>query len=80
VARGKLAAGKDTEIMAQMLSTTELADLADCDLIIEAVFEDIKVKHDIFSELDKVCPAHTIFASNTSTISITEIAGGSGTR
>ena len=78
VARGKLAAGKDIEIMAQMLSTTELADLADCDLIIEAVFEDIKVKHDIFSELDKVCPPHTIFASNTSTISITEIAGGSG--
>ena len=78
VARGKLAAGKDIEIMSQMLSTTELADLADCDLIIEAVFEDIKVKHDIFSELDKVCPPHTIFASNTSTISITEIAGGSG--
>lgn len=78
VARGKLAAGKDTEIMAQMLSTTELADLADCDLIIEAVFEDIKVKHDIFAALDKVCPPHTIFASNTSTISITEIAGGSG--
>jgi 3-hydroxybutyryl-CoA dehydrogenase len=78
VARGKLAAGKDLEIMSQMLSTTELADLADCDLIIEAVFEDIKVKHDIFSELDKVCPPHTIFASNTSTISITEIAGGSG--
>ena len=78
VARGKLAAGKDIEIMAQMFSTTELADLADCDLIIEAIFEDIKVKHDIFSQLDKVCPSHTIFASNTSTIAITEIAGGSG--
>ena len=78
VARGKLAAGKDIETMAQMFSTTELADLADCDLIIEAVFEDIKVKHDIFSQLDKVCPSHTIFASNTSTIAITEIAGGSG--
>jgi 3-hydroxybutyryl-CoA dehydrogenase len=78
VARGKLAAGKDIEIMAQMFSTTELSDLADCDLIIEAVFEDINVKHEIFSRLDKVCPPHTIFASNTSTISITEIAGGSG--
>jgi len=78
VARGKLAAGKDIEIMAQMFSTTELTDLADCDLIIEAVFEDINVKHEIFSQLDKVCPPHTIFASNTSTISITEIAGGSG--
>jgi 3-hydroxybutyryl-CoA dehydrogenase len=78
VARGKLAQGQDTEIMAHMLPTTQLADLADCDLIIEAVFEDIAVKHSIFSELDQVCPPHTIFASNTSTISITEIAGGSG--
>jgi 3-hydroxybutyryl-CoA dehydrogenase len=78
VARGKLAKGKDIEIMANMLATTTLDDLADCDLIIEAVFEDIAVKHAIFSELNRVCPPHTIFASNTSTISITEIAGGSG--
>ena len=78
VARGKLAEGKDQEILANMLETTQLKDLSDCDLIIEAVFEDIKVKHQIFSELNTICPAHTIFASNTSTISITEIAGGSG--
>ena len=78
VARGKLAKGKDIEIMANMLATTTLDDLADCDLIIEAVFEDIAVKHAIFSELNGVCAPHTIFASNTSTISITEIAGGSG--
>jgi 3-hydroxybutyryl-CoA dehydrogenase len=78
VARGKLTQGKDIEIMANMLATTTLDDLADCDLIIEAVFEDIAVKHAIFSELDAVCAPHTIFASNTSTISITEIAGGSG--
>jgi 3-hydroxybutyryl-CoA dehydrogenase len=78
VARGKLAKGKDIEIMANMLATTTLDDLADCDLIIEAVFEDIAVKHAIFSELNRVCAPHTIFASNTSTISITEIAGGSG--
>jgi 3-hydroxybutyryl-CoA dehydrogenase len=42
------------------------------------VFEDLKVKHSIFKQLNDICPAHTIFASNTSTISITEIAGGSG--
>jgi len=78
VARGKLAEGKDTEIMDQMLSTTQMTDLADCDLIIEAVFEDLAVKHEIFSQLDKICGPHTVFASNTSTISITEIAGGSG--
>ncbi|WP_454689734.1 3-hydroxyacyl-CoA dehydrogenase family protein [Achromobacter aloeverae] len=78
VARGKLAAGQDEAIMAQWQGTTRMEDLAACDLVIEAVFEDLKVKHDLFSKLDKVCPPHTLFASNTSTISITEIAGGSG--
>lgn len=78
VARGKLPQGKDQEILANMLTTTELTDLSDCDLIIEAVFEDLAVKHDIFAKLNDVCPEHTIFASNTSTIAITEIAGGSG--
>lgn len=42
------------------------------------MFEDLQVKHDLFRKIDQVCEAHTIFASNTSTISITEIAGGSG--
>lgn len=78
VARGKMPAGKDQEILANMLTTTNLPDLADCDLIIEAVFEDLSVKHEIFSQLNEVCPQHTVFASNTSTIAITEIAGGSG--
>jgi len=78
VARGKLAAGQDEAIMAQWQGTTRAEDLKECDLVIEAVFEDLAVKHELFSRLDKICPPHTIFASNTSTISITEIAGGSG--
>lgn len=78
VERGKLAAGEDALIMSQFLTTTEIRDFADCDLVIEAVFEDLKVKHGIFKQLNEVCHAETIFASNTSTISITEIAGGSG--
>ncbi len=78
VERGKLAAGKDAEILARVHTSTRIEDFADCDLVIEAVFEDLKVKHAIFSQLNTICPAHTIFASNTSTISITEIAGGSG--
>jgi len=78
VSRGKLKEGQDVQIMQQWKGTTKLEDLAECDLVIEAIFEDLKVKHDLFSKLDKVCPPHTIFASNTSTISITEIAGGSG--
>jgi 3-hydroxybutyryl-CoA dehydrogenase len=42
------------------------------------VFENLKVKHDLLAQLNKVCPEHTLFASNTSTLSITEIAAGSG--
>ncbi len=78
VARGKLKEGQDLEIMQNWNGTTKLEDLAECDLVIEAVFEDLKVKHDLFTRLNGICPAHTLFASNTSTISITEIAGGSG--
>ena len=78
VDRGKLPAGEDALIMSQFLTTTDIKDFADCDLVIEAVFEDLKVKHSIFKQLNEVCHAETIFASNTSTISITEIAGGSG--
>ncbi|MDP1567717.1 MAG: 3-hydroxyacyl-CoA dehydrogenase family protein, partial [Polaromonas sp.] len=55
-----------------------LEDFADCDLVIEAVFESLPVKHELFMKLDTICPSHALFASNTSTISITEIAGGSG--
>jgi 3-hydroxybutyryl-CoA dehydrogenase len=78
VERGKLTAEQMTQIMADWHVTTELAEMEDCDLVIEAIFESLPAKHDLFGKLDKVCPPHTIFASNTSTISITEIAGGSG--
>lgn len=78
VERGKLAEGEDALIMSQFLTTTDIQDFSDCDLVIEAVFEDLKVKHAIFKQLNTVCPPDTIFASNTSTISITEIAGGTG--
>jgi 3-hydroxybutyryl-CoA dehydrogenase len=78
VERGKLPAEKLPAILDSWQSTAKLEDLAACDIVIEAVFEDLKVKHALFVQLDKVCRPETIFASNTSTISITEIAGGSG--
>ena len=52
--------------------------MADCDIVIEAVFEDLQTKHAVLQQLDSVCPASTLFASNTSTLAITEIAAGSG--
>ena len=78
VEKGKLTAAQVDAIMENWVATTKIDDLAQCDLVVEAVFEDLKAKHKLFGVLDKVCPAHTIFASNTSTLSITEIAAGSG--
>ena len=67
---------KDREdLMAQRLTaTTALQDLKDVDLVIEAVLEDMKVKQDIWKNLDKICPSHTVFGTNTSALPITEMA------
>ena len=78
VERRKLTEEQVAQIMSQLSGTTDIGALAECDIVIEAVFEDLQVKHALCAELDKVCPRHTLFASNTSTLSITEIAGGSG--
>jgi len=78
VERKKLTPAQVDKIMGDLTGTTRLGDLAACDIVIEAVFENLKVKHDLLGELNKVCAPHTLFASNTSTLSITEIAAGSG--
>ncbi len=67
----------DTEkknTLSRIKRTTAVSDLKDCDLVIEAVTENPNLKKDLFRELDKLCPKHTILASNTSSISITEMA------
>ncbi|MGQ3049198.1 MAG: 3-hydroxyacyl-CoA dehydrogenase NAD-binding domain-containing protein [Niveispirillum sp.] len=78
VDRGKMTAEARDAAMANLVDTTRLADLADCDLVIEAIFEDLGVKRKLFTDLNALCKAGTIFASNTSTLSITEIASGCG--
>jgi len=78
VERKKLSEEQVGRIMASLAGTTDIGALAACDIVIEAVFEDLKVKHELLSRLNKVCPPHALFASNTSTLSITEIAAGSG--
>jgi 3-hydroxybutyryl-CoA dehydrogenase len=78
VERKKLTQPQVDKIMGDLTATTNIADMAVCDIVIEAVFENLKVKHDLLSEMNKVCPPETLFASNTSTLSITEIAAGSG--
>ena len=58
----------------QLKTTTDLSDLKGVDLVIEAVLEDMQVKQDIWKQLEGICPAHTVFATNTSALPITEMA------
>ena len=78
VARKKLSREQVAKILSNLSGTTDIGAMSACDVVIEAVFEDLKVKHGLLAQLDRVCPPHTLFASNTSTLSITEIAAGSG--
>lgn len=78
VQRGKLTKEQVDEIMGRVTGTSDIADLSACGLVIEAIFEALEAKGKLFSALDAVCPPHTLFASNTSTLSITEIAARSG--
>src|SRR5262245_5868377 len=78
VERGKLTKEEVDAILFGLSGTPDIGALAACDIVIEAVFEDLKVKHALLAQLDKTCREGTIFASNTSTLSITEIAAGSG--
>jgi 3-hydroxybutyryl-CoA dehydrogenase len=74
VEKGKVTAEKKAEVLGRLQGTTDLARLKDCDLVIEVVTENIETKRQVFQALDAACPPHTIFASNTSSLSITEIA------
>ena len=76
VAKGKMTKAKADEICAAITAGVKEDLCADCDLIVEAAFEDMKVKQDTFSQLDKICKPECIFASNTSSLSITEIGKG----
>lgn len=74
VDKGKMEENAKNEIVARIAKTSNLEDAKDCDLIVEAIAEDMEIKKDIFGKLDGICKAETIFASNTSSLSITEVA------
>ncbi len=74
VDRKILQAKQVEEIMGRIHGTTNLEDTKDCDLVIEAVFEDLNVKKDLFSSLDKICDEKTILATNTSSFSVDGLA------
>lgn len=75
VSKGKLSAEDKTTVQAKIAGGIGLDEaLATCDLVIEAITEDIELKREIFRALDTICPASTILASNTSSISVIELA------
>jgi len=74
VEKGGLTEAAKSEIRSRLKGTTAIEDLKDCDLVIEAIIEQLPAKKELFTTLDKLCPPSTIFASNTSSLTITEIA------
>src|SRR5580693_4084244 len=74
VEKSTITAAGQGEIRGRLHGTTLLEDLKDCDLIVEAIIEQLPAKRDLFAALDALSPPSTIFASNTSSLTITEIA------
>ncbi len=74
VEKGKVTPERKAEVMGRLKGTTQLADLGGCDVVIEVVTENLAVKREVYAALDAACGPETIFASNTSSLSITEMA------
>lgn len=74
VEKGKMSEDDKKKILSKITGTTDLKDLKDMDIVIEAIYENIQVKKDLFKKLDEICKKEAFFASNTSTIPITDIA------
>ncbi|ELC8387066.1 3-hydroxybutyryl-CoA dehydrogenase [Clostridium perfringens] len=74
VSKGKITEEDKETVLSKITGTTDLGLAADCDLVIEAAVENMEIKKQIFAELDKICKEETILASNTSSLSITEVA------
>ena len=76
VARGKSSQEQADEVLARITPTADAGDLAGCDLVIEAVFESVELKHKVFREIEEVVNADAVLGSNTSTLPITGLADG----
>ncbi|TRY25780.1 3-hydroxybutyryl-CoA dehydrogenase [Brevibacillus sp. LEMMJ03] len=74
VEKGKMSAEDKEAVLSRLTLSVDLADGRDADFVVEAVTENMDVKAEIFRKLDGICPAHTVLASNTSSLPITEIA------
>ena len=74
IEKGKVTQEQRSATLSQLTFTPDVSALRDCDLVIEAVVEDLELKNELWRELDALCPAHTIFASNTSSLTIAAMA------
>jgi len=74
VEKGKLAKEDEVAILGRLKGTTNIEDFADCDVVVEAVVENMELKKKVFADLDRICPAHAVLGTNTSCLSVTEIA------
>ena len=74
VEKGKMAEDQKKGILARIKGTTRMEDLKDVDYVIEAVFEDLKLKRNVFKQLDELTRPHVILTTNTSSMSVTEIS------
>ena len=78
IERGKVTAEQRDSALGKLSFTTDLAQLASCDIVIEAVVEDLEMQNAMWKDLNEVCPADTIFASNTSSLTIAAMAAACG--
>jgi 3-hydroxybutyryl-CoA dehydrogenase len=78
VDRGKLDANERDAVLGRVRAVADLGELRECDLVIESIVEDLAAKKHLFTELDRICPDHTILATNTSTLPVVEKAMNTG--
>ncbi|MGO8823251.1 MAG: 3-hydroxyacyl-CoA dehydrogenase family protein [Desulfomonilaceae bacterium] len=74
VERGKVSVAQKDLVLGRIIGTTNLNGFSDCDLVVEATREDADEKKEVLGKLDKICPSHTILTSNTSSLSIIDLA------
>ena len=78
VEKGKLSEDDRQATLGRVTATSDLADLADCDLVLESIVEDLEAKRHLFNDLDRTCASNTILATNTSTLPVIELAMETG--
>ena len=79
VEKGQLESGQRESALERLTLTTDLDAFSDCDLVVEAIVEDLDAKRELFSELERIVSARTVLATNTSALSVTEIAAATST-